>query len=122
MVIRNYINGQWQEERDCPTVPLYNPSTGEQISEVPQSGPQTARLAVDAAAAAYPAWRRLSMGRRVAFIYSLREAMLRRKEELARAIALDQAKHISEARGEVQRVVEILEAAACAPAVSPKFV
>ena len=36
---------------------------------------------------------------------------------LAQAIALDQTKHIAEARGEVQRVIEILEAAACSPAL-----
>ena len=111
ITIKNYINGQWLEEKGSPAVPLYNPSTGEQISEVPQSGPETSKLAVDTAAAAYPGWRRLSIGKRVAFIYAMREAMLRRKEDLAQAIALDQAKHISEARGEVQRVVEILEAA-----------
>ena len=117
ITIRNYINGQWQEETGAPTVPLYNPSTGEQISQVPQSGPETSRMAVDSAAAAYPGWRMLSIGRRVTYIYKMREAMLQRKEQLAQAIALDQAKHISEARGEVQRVVEILEAAACAPAM-----
>ena len=117
ITIRNYINGQWQEETGAPTVPLYNPSTGEQISQVPQSGPETSRMAVDTAAAAYPGWRMLSIGRRVTYIYKMREAMLQRKEQLAQAIALDQAKHISEARGEVQRVVEILEAAACAPAM-----
>lgn len=36
--IRNYINGQWRETAGGPAVPLYNPSTGEQISLVPQSG------------------------------------------------------------------------------------
>ena len=41
--------------------------------------------------------------------------MVRDLEKLAQAIALDQAKHISEARGEVQRVIEILESAAATP-------
>lgn len=36
--IRNYINGQWQETAGGPAVPLYNPSTDEQILLVPQSG------------------------------------------------------------------------------------
>ncbi|MDD4701415.1 MAG: aldehyde dehydrogenase family protein, partial [Desulfovibrio sp.] len=96
ITIRNYINGQWQEEAGAPTVPLYNPSTGEQISQVPQSGPETSKMAVDTAAAAYPGWRRTSIGKRVAYIYKMREALLQRKEDLAQAIALDQAKHISE--------------------------
>jgi len=45
----------------------------------------------------------------------MRQAMIDRTEELAVAIALDQAKHISEARGEVQRVVEILKTACSIP-------
>ena len=35
--IRNFINGQWQEETGGKTVPLYNPSTGETIGSVPVS-------------------------------------------------------------------------------------
>jgi malonate-semialdehyde dehydrogenase (acetylating)/methylmalonate-semialdehyde dehydrogenase len=45
----------------------------------------------------------------------MREAMEKHAEELAVAIAVDQAKHISEARGEVQRVIEILETACSIP-------
>ena len=43
--------------------------------------------------------------------------MIRDLEKLAQGIALDQAKHISEARGEVQRVIEIVEMACSIPAL-----
>ena len=115
IVIRNYINGQWQEEAGCSTVPLHNPSTGEVISDVPMSSAATAEQAIATAYAAYPAWKKTSIGSRVAYVLKIRELMIRDREKLAYSIAIDQAKHISEARGEVQRVIEIIESAASAP-------
>jgi malonate-semialdehyde dehydrogenase (acetylating)/methylmalonate-semialdehyde dehydrogenase len=113
--IKNFIDGEWIEETDVEHVPLYNPSTGQQIGEVPLSTPETSATAVESAYAAYDSWRRLAISKRVGFIFDMRKAMQDRAEELAVAIALDQAKHISEARGEVQRVIEILEAACSIP-------
>ena len=44
--IRNFINGQWQEETGGKTVPLYNPSTGETIGSVPVSNMETCETAI----------------------------------------------------------------------------
>ena len=52
--------------------------------------------------AAYDGWRNSSVGKRLSYLYDIRQAMIDNSEELAFAIAVDQAKHISEARGEVQ--------------------
>lgn len=54
---------------------------------------------------------------RMNYIFDMRQAMKDRSEELAVAIAIDQAKHVSEARGEVERVVEIIETACSIPTV-----
>lgn len=113
--IKNFINNQWVEETGVDCAPLFNPSTGEQIGEVPLSRPESSRAAVDAAYAAYPGWSDLPVGKRLAYLFDLRQAMAGRREELAQAIAVDQAKHIAEARGEVQRVVEIIETACSIP-------
>lgn len=115
--IRNFINGKWQEEAGAPTKPLYNPSTGEQIGEVPMSGKETCEAAIATAHAAYKTWSQVPVAKRVLYLHKLHDAMIRHHEELAQGIAWDQAKHISEARGEVQRVIEIVEAACAAPAV-----
>jgi len=117
IVIRNFINGDWQEEKNGKTVPLYNPSTGEVISEVPMSGKETCEKAIASAAEAYKTWRLVPLGKRMSYIYKIRELMERDKEKIAQGIALDQAKQIAEARGEVQRVIEILEMANTTPAL-----
>lgn len=113
--VRNFIDGQWVEETGTETAPLYNPSTGELIGEVPLSTPETSAAAVESSYAAYDIWRHLSVSKRMSYIFDIRKAMQDNAEELSVAIAIDQAKHISEARGEVQRVIEIFEAACSIP-------
>jgi malonate-semialdehyde dehydrogenase (acetylating)/methylmalonate-semialdehyde dehydrogenase len=113
--VKNFINGEWVEETGVEYVPLYNPSTGETIGEVPLSSEETSLAAVDSAYSAFETWRKLSLSKRMSFLFAMRQAMVDREEELAVSIAVDQAKHISEARGEVRRVIEIFEAACSIP-------
>ncbi|NBB75810.1 MAG: aldehyde dehydrogenase family protein, partial [Bacteroidetes bacterium] len=94
---------------------MYNPSTGEEIGEVPLSSEKSSIAAVDSSFAAYDGWRRLSLSKRMGYLFAMRQAMVENEEELAVSIAVDQAKHISEARGEIRRVVEIIEAACSIP-------
>ncbi len=117
ILIKNFINGEFQEFKQGKTVPLYNPSTGEVIGEVPMSGKEECEEAIATASAAYKTWRLVPLGKRIAYVYTIRELMIRDKEKIAHAIALDQAKQIAEARGEVQRVIEILEMANTTPAL-----
>ena len=116
IIIKNYIDGEWVTSKGS-TMPLYNPSTGEQIGVVPVSTPEEIEAATATAHAAYPGWRRLSLDKRMSYIFAMHSAMQKHQERLAQAIALDQAKHISEARGEVQRVIQILEMACSIPAL-----
>jgi len=115
--VKNHINGKWVDENNGQYVPLYNPSTGAVIGEVPLSSPATARDAVAAAAAAFPAWRTTPLPKRMGYLFAILQAMKDNLEDLARTIAIDQAKHISEARGEVGRVIEIVQMACAIPAL-----
>lgn len=115
--IKNFIDGEWVDEIEVEHVPLYNPSTGETIGEVPLSSPEASQAAVESAYNAYDSWRSTPISKRMNYLYDMRKGMQDNAEELAVAVAVDQAKHISEARGEVARVVEIIEAACAIPAL-----
>lgn len=115
--IRDFINGEWIENHTLETAPLYNPSTGAVLGEVPLGNEESSRAATAAAAEAYPAWRDTPLPKRMDYIFAMHLAMVERKESLAQAIAIDQAKHIAEARGEVQRVIEIIQMACTIPAL-----
>ncbi|NNK14718.1 MAG: aldehyde dehydrogenase family protein [Desulfofustis sp.] len=113
--IKNFIHGEWVEETGAESVPLFNPSTGEHIGEVPLSSEKTSKESIDSAYSAYDSWRKLSLSKRMGYIFDIRQAIIDREEDLAVAIATDQAKHISEARGEVRRIIEIFETACSIP-------
>ncbi len=113
--IRNFINGKWDSASGCETEPLFNPSTGKVIGAVPMSTPDISNQAVQAAALAYPAWSATPLPKRMDFIFKIYNAMRDNLEDLSQAIAEDQAKHISEARGEVSRVIEIVQMACSIP-------
>lgn len=113
--VKNFIHGEWMEETGVEYIPLFNPSTGEQISEVPLSSEKTSLEAVDSAYSAYDSWKRSSLNNRMGYLFDMRQAMIDHQEDLAVSIAVDQAKHVSEARGEVQRVIQILETACSIP-------
>ena len=55
-----YINGQWLDAPQGACQDIFNPATGERIGQVPNLGAEHARLAVDAANKAWPAWRALT--------------------------------------------------------------
>jgi malonate-semialdehyde dehydrogenase (acetylating)/methylmalonate-semialdehyde dehydrogenase len=113
--VKNYINGEWHPLSGVKTEPLINPSTGAIIGDMPMSTAAMSNQAVQAAADAYPAWSATALPKRMNYIFELYSVMKENLEALAQAIALDQAKHISEARGEVGRVIEIVQMACSTP-------
>ncbi len=56
--VPNYINGRWAESRAGEWIDITNPATGETIAQTPLSDAAEVHAAVEAAAAAFPEWRR----------------------------------------------------------------
>lgn len=113
--IKNVIGGQWCREEQVETLPVYNPSTGEEIGNVPLTSESEAKRAVAVAAEAFETWSQVDVGTRAKYLFALRNKMELHLEELAQIIARDQAKHIADARAEVGRVVQIVENACGLP-------
>ena len=91
MKARNYIKGEFREENDAQYLPIYNPSTGELIGEVPNTPDKAVEKAISAAREAFKEWRKVSMGRKMEYLFKLHE-IKRPKEDLAQLIATDQGK------------------------------
>jgi succinate-semialdehyde dehydrogenase/glutarate-semialdehyde dehydrogenase len=83
------------------TFAVLSPATGEQVGRAPNCGEQETRAAIEAAAAAFPGWSQRDPGDRAAVLARAGELMLKRGDELARLMALESGKPITEARGEV---------------------
>jgi malonate-semialdehyde dehydrogenase (acetylating)/methylmalonate-semialdehyde dehydrogenase len=113
-VLRNYINGAWADSTG-DLLDVVNPSNGDLLGKVPLSTRAEVEKAVAAARAAQPEWRRTPIMQRTKFVLRYREAIEVRHEDVSRAIALDVGKSIGDARGEVTRSLDGLEAAAAIP-------
>ena len=62
------IAGSWRDAADGTTLAVSNPSTGATLGQIPNMGRAEAQQAVDAAAAALPAWRALTAAQRAALL------------------------------------------------------
>ena len=65
--------------------------------------------AVQAAKAAFPAWRALSLARRAELFFRIRELLHERREEVAATLTREHGKVFSDALGEVTRGLEVIE-------------
>jgi alpha-ketoglutaric semialdehyde dehydrogenase len=107
---QNYVNGQLVASASENTFDVHNPAhKSEVVANLPDSSAADMTAAVDAAAAAYPAWSRLLPAKRAVYLKKAAEALARRREDAATLLVREEGKHISEARGEVDRAVGLLD-------------
>src|SRR5829696_4491114 len=92
-----------------------NPATGEVTAQVAFAGEEDVQAVVAAAAAAFPRWRDTSLARRTQVLFSFRELLNARKDELAAIITAVHGKVLSDALGEVTRGLEVVEFACGIP-------
>ncbi len=115
-LLNNYVAGTWQPAAHATDeLDVVNPATGEPIARVPLSGAADLDAAVAAARAALPAWRAVSTIARAQKLFELRERLVARKEDLARSVTTEMGKTIADARAEVARMIEMVEAATGVP-------
>src|SRR5215208_5090248 len=114
-LIDNYVGGAWTPASSGEELPVVNPATGELLARVPLSSGADLDAAVAAARDALPAWRAVSVIERARRLFGLREALDARREDLARSVTTEMGKTIGDARAEVARMIEMVEAACAVP-------
>ncbi|MEV0347852.1 aldehyde dehydrogenase family protein [Nonomuraea sp. NPDC050680] len=86
MPYRIYVDGEWVPASGGPAIEVVNPATEEIIAEVPRGGAKDVARAVEAAAAALPAWAARPVAERAALCAAVAGALQERAEELADTI------------------------------------
>ena len=114
-VLENYIAGRWVTVQQRETLNVTNPASGEVLARVPLSGRSELDDAVNAARLALPEWRAVSAIGRARKLFELREGLAARHEDLARSVTSEMGKTIADARAEVARMIEMVEAACALP-------
>ncbi len=104
---RALIGGEWV---DTPShFPVTSPSSGEIVAEVADCGEAEARAAVEHAVAAFRSWRETTAYERSALMKRWHALILAEEQELARTIALEMGKPVTEALGEVRYAASFIE-------------
>src|SRR5262245_26081214 len=112
-----YFGGEWKTLSDLPTTPVFNPSTGETIASTPMCSAKHVDEAVEAAAAAFPAWWETPPVERARVLFKFKALLEDHFEELIRLNTREHGKTLAESRGDVKRGIEMVEFACGVPSL-----
>jgi succinate-semialdehyde dehydrogenase/glutarate-semialdehyde dehydrogenase len=104
-----FIAGAWVSADSGASVAILNPATGAQLAAVPDMGAAETRRAIDAANAAWPAWRALTAKQRGAILRKWFELIVAHADDLALLMTSEQGKPLVEARGEALYAASFVE-------------
>jgi malonate-semialdehyde dehydrogenase (acetylating)/methylmalonate-semialdehyde dehydrogenase len=113
--IKHFIGGQMVSGAATRSQDVYNPATGEVTGQVALASGDDVGAAVAAAKAAFPAWADTPPIRRARLMNKFLQLLHARKDDLARAITAEHGKVFTDARGEVERGIDIVEFACGMP-------
>jgi succinate-semialdehyde dehydrogenase/glutarate-semialdehyde dehydrogenase len=104
-----YVNGQWIDAAGHKKTEVDNPANGEVIGTIPALGKEETRRAIEAAEAAWPAWRARTGKDRAALMRSWFELMLEHRDDLALLMTTEQGKPLAESLAEINYAASFIE-------------
>src|SRR5712672_4095186 len=113
--LTNFINGQWTDSSAREWRDVINPATGEIVASVPMADAAEVNAAVEAAAAAFPAWRRTPPEDRIQPLFKLKMLLEEHIDDIARILTQENGKTLTEAKAEMRRAIENVEVACGIP-------
>lgn len=110
VVLKQYIGGKWVTGRGTKEIRSINPANIEDVvAKVQSADASDAKAALDAAALAFPKWKKTTPPVRARVLSAVVKLARERKEELARLMTREEGKILSEARGEIEKGINLLE-------------
>lgn len=104
-----WINGQEYEGTPDEIVDVENPATGKAEARLALASKADLDHAVEVAREAQKSWAKVSLAKRTAIMFKMRQLVLDHQDEIARAIVVEHGKDYSDALGEIQRGRETLD-------------
>ncbi len=107
--INHWIGGAAAPGKSGRSGPVYNPATGEETGAVDFASVDEVDRAVQVAKEAFPSWRGVSLSRRTELFFRIRQLVHEHREDIAKLLTAEHGKVLSDAKGEVQRGLEVVE-------------
>jgi malonate-semialdehyde dehydrogenase (acetylating)/methylmalonate-semialdehyde dehydrogenase len=108
-IVNHWLSGAAFEGESTRTAPVYNPALGSVAREVRLASVADVEAAIASAKAAFPGWAETSMAKRQQILFSFRELLNARKQELAEILTAEHGKVLGDALGEIARGLEVVE-------------
>ena len=109
------VAGEWRTSTTDTYTPVTDSSTGEVIAEVPRCTAEEVASAIDAAQEAFESWSRVSLSKRVQYLFKWRNVINEHLDELTELCAREHGKNLNEARGDILKALEPTELACAMP-------
>jgi malonate-semialdehyde dehydrogenase (acetylating) / methylmalonate-semialdehyde dehydrogenase len=114
-LVSHWINNAMVSARDSKTAPVFNPATGVAEKRVELASAALVNEAAVAAAKAFPAWSATPALRRARVMFKFKDLVEQHADELAALITNEHGKVFTDAHGEIQRGLEVVEFACGIP-------
>ena len=111
----HFINGKTVSGGSGRLHDIYNPTTGEVQRQVTLASRDEVVKAVDAAEKAFPSWAATNPQRRARVMFKFKELVEKDMDNLAKMISSEHGKILPDARGDVQRGLDVIEFACGIP-------
>lgn len=98
---QGYIDGAWVDADGGGRVDVTDPATGDVVGTIPDMGADETRRAIEAANAAWPAWRAKTAKERSAILRKWFDLMMENQRDLGIIMTAEQGKPLAEAMGEI---------------------
>ncbi|OOR87793.1 methylmalonate-semialdehyde dehydrogenase (CoA acylating) [Moraxella caviae] len=114
-IIGHWINDEVIIKENSRTQAVYHPSTGEIGAQVALADANTTQDAIAAAQEAFATWKTITPMRRARILFKFKELLEQNIDTLAELIGKEHGKILHDAKGEIQRGIEVVEYACGAP-------
>lgn len=106
--VKLFVGGEWVAGQSGESFIVKNPSTGEEIANVPKGGQSETALAIEAANDSLKEWSNYTAYERADYLLRLKELMIENQEELAIIMSSEMGKAYNESLGEVTYAASFL--------------
>ncbi len=107
--ISHFIDGKTYSSSNSRTGKVFNPAIGEQIAEVELASKETVKLAVESASKAFIKWSRTTPISRARILSKYKDLIIKNMDNLAELVSKQHGKTIPDAKGSIQRGIEVVE-------------
>ena len=107
--ISHFIDGKTYSSSKSRTGQVFNPAIGEQIAEVELASKETVKLAVESASKAFIKWSKTTPISRSRILSKYKDLIIKNMDKLAELVSSQHGKTIPDAKGSIQRGIEVVE-------------